>query len=119
MDAIVLNDILNKANQRQTQLLFQRGADYASNSDILGNFKRVAEICAILNVDIGSPLGCSVYMMVHKLDRLCNMHFGEERPPTLTWYDDKGNEMFLSCDSLDDLRNYTILAEAIIREGFN
>jgi len=105
-DSNWLDFIIDNANERRLGIIHQRSEEYASETDVLSNFKRVAEICSILGVNTREPFGCILYMKVHKLDRLCNMLYDRVNPtitPTIQ-------------DTLDDDRNYTDLLEALLRE---
>ncbi len=104
MDSSWLDFIIDTANERRFNIIHQRSKEYASEEDVLANFKRVAEICDILGVNVRKPSGCILYMKIHKLDRLCNMFYDKVNPtitPTIQ-------------DTLDDDRNYTDLLEAIL-----
>ena len=90
---------------RRLSLSRLKAQDYAGEEDILSNFKRVAKICETLGIDVSKPEGVAAFFIIHKLDRLWRLiRLG--LPPA--------NESLR--DTLDDLRNYADLLEAILTE---
>ncbi len=89
---------------RRLALSARKGADYA-DIDVLSNFKRVANICRWLHVEAKDPKGVTLFFIIHKLDRICNL-MKNGAPPQ--------NESLQ--DNLDDLQNYIDLLRAILAE---
>lgn len=54
-------------------LLIQKNKDYATE-DFLSNFKRMFELCKILNINTSnSPADCALFLTMLKIDRICNL----------------------------------------------
>ena len=54
-------------------LLIDKNKDYATE-DFLSNFKRVNQLCKILDIDVRrSPGDCGRFLALLKLDRWCNL----------------------------------------------
>lgn len=66
--------LLKQYQQRQEQILVRKANDYASK-DSLSNFKIQAEILKLLGVDITTPEGTCISLIVLKLIRYCNLRF--------------------------------------------
>lgn len=98
---------------RRDALSKKKRADYASESDMLINFKRIGGAARCLRIPeimaLLPPLGYSSLMEVMKLDRRLNvvLHYLEtgERP---------ANEGII--DTFDDHKNYLDISEAIVIE---
>ncbi len=81
------------------EALNSKGHDY-STDDTLSNFKRMAKLCEILNIDVQrSPADCARYLMILKVDRWCNLVGSGKKPK---------NESIK--DTVIDLHNYVDLA---------
>ena len=106
MDLATLVNLVEEANIRREDILLGRGRSYAGHDEMLGNFKRVAQICAILGVDVATPHGACIYMEVQKLDRTCNMLFRQG-----VMYREAEE---IHQDNLDDRRNYIDLLEGLL-----
>lgn len=90
------------------EILGSKGNDYADMTDILKNFKEVAEICRILNIDSRSLYGTHLFYIILKLQRLCNL---------LTVDKDPKHESIE--DTITDFRNYLALLNCSIQENNN
>ena len=86
-------------------LLKKKANDYAREADVLSNFKRISGIASILGIGITSPRGYAVFMILLKLDRICNLLFSNKTP---------SNESV--ADSIQDLIGYANLLLALILE---
>ena len=84
--------------------LGNKGHDYATE-DVLSNFKRLSKLAKLLGLDVTTPLGYSLFMVLMKLDRICNLFFRNKTPK---------NESI--SDSFRDLIGYSFLAWAIYSE---
>ena len=82
-------------------LLIEKNKDYATG-DFLSNFKRMNQLCKILDIDVRrSPGDCARFLMMLKVDRWCNLLSKEQSPQ---------NESIK--DTVLDLHNYIDLAYA-------
>lgn len=101
--------IVNESLLRRTELTKNKREDYASEQDVLSNFKRVGEAVKTLRIpDLWQEkpaLAYALFMEVMKMDRIINILLkgNKERNEPLT-------------DSWDDMKNYVDLAEAIFIE---
>lgn len=84
--------------------LTRKRNDYATE-DVLSNFKRNAKFAELLNINMTNPVGYALFMVMMKLDRVCNLLFSEKQ------VENEGLQ-----DSLIDLVGYTILAIALLEE---
>lgn len=83
----------------------KKGGDYASEGDVLQNFKRVAEINKLLGINVHTPEGYALMMIILKIDRLANLLSSGKAP---------NNESL--DDTLDDMKGYTFLLSCILKE---
>ena len=103
-DAIALQQ---KLFDRRIELRRTKGNDYASEEDCLLNFKTVAKLCDIFNVDMTKSYGVAFMYKLLKLQREANLIFNDKQPK---------NESLV--DTLLDLSNYNDLElECLIDEG--
>lgn len=91
--------------EKQMQVNKSKCHDYATD-DVLSNFKRVAEICKLWNINVHTPEGVAMFFIIHKLDRNNNLKLKKD----------------ISCESIEDtmvldLPNYIRLHNAILRES--
>jgi hypothetical protein len=84
--------------------LGDKAHDYATE-DVLANFKRLSAIAKVLGIEIDTDIGYAVFMILMKLDRICNLLFRKRSVR---------NEPL--AESFRDLIGYTILAWAIYEE---
>jgi len=84
-----------QAFKRRIELRFKKGHDYASEADCLDNFKKMARLCKILQLDVSKPYAVALFFVVHKLLRLQNLVQNNKTPE---------NESVL--DTIDDALNY-------------
>jgi len=89
--------------EERLKIRIAKSHDYASNEDILGNFKRVSKLCELLDIDVRNPFGYAQLMCVLKIDRINNLISGGKKPK---------NESIK--DSFRDLKNYIDLSEEIL-----
>lgn len=57
-----------------------KGEDYASSEDRLGNFKRIALAAKTLGVDVSTPHGYAMFMVLLKIDRINNLLNNDKTP---------------------------------------
>jgi len=84
----------------------EKSHDYATG-DVLSNFKRLAEAAGAIDIDVATPHGYALFMVLLKLDRLNNLMKNHKAPK---------NESIE--DTVIDAQNYLDLAEACYREAF-
>lgn len=92
-------------DKERLALLMRKANDYAENTDVLANFKRISLMAKILGVDITTPNGYAIFMVLMKLDRICNLIFKDKQA---------ANESIH--DSIQDLIGYANLLAALISE---
>lgn len=94
--------IFNEFTSKMSATMFSKAHDYASDDDVLSNFKEVAEAVGILPSQV-------VRVFIHtKATRLKNL-LGSGKKPM--------NESI--ADTLMDLCNYAILLEMVLKEENN
>jgi len=71
--------IINNVHSKRMDLLISKRHDYA-NEDILSNFKRVSILCGQLGIDVSTPFGANMFLVVLKLDRLMNLYRKKAKP---------------------------------------
>lgn len=85
----------------------KKSHDYSDYSDVLSNFKRVANAARNLGIFVNAPTGYALFMVLMKLDRLNNLYARNVKPE---------NESLE--DTVVDIHNYIDLAYAcLIDEG--
>lgn len=106
MDRKDFNDLQEKVLTTAQALCNRKGDDYA-DEDTLSNFKRLNQLCQILDIDPRrSPDACARFLLVLKLDRWCNLVRKGVEPLNETFY-----------DTILDLHNYIDLAYACGIDG--
>jgi hypothetical protein len=93
--------VQQKSFDRRWEIREKKAHDYATDVDVLSNFKRTSEICNLFGIDIKTPYGIAMLYAILKIDRLSNLVFRNKVAPT--------NESLL--DTIDDLKNYIDLME--------
>jgi len=106
MNRIEYEDLTYESYLRRSILSKRKSQDYANSEDVLSNFKRLAFICSDLELDVREPEGVATFFIIHKLDRLWKLIKSGATPK---------NESLQ--DTLNDLKNYADLLEAIIHEA--
>ena len=101
MRPIDLQFQMDKTTDDRMKLMWSKRHDYA-DEDALANFKRMQQICHILDINPQQSAGdCARFLMMLKIDRWCNLLKRSEEP---------ANESMR--DTLLDLHNYIDLAYA-------
>lgn len=99
MNRSKLTSIVIAIHEARVGLLLNKGADYAGE-DVLANFKRVNNLCKLLNIDPrGSSGDCARFLMMLKIDRWCNLIGKTPKNEAIE-------------DTIRDLHNYIDLAYA-------
>jgi hypothetical protein len=96
--------LFREQSSKKEAILISKGSDYAT-TDVLSNFKRLSEMSSILNLDTRTPEGYALFMVLMKLDRICNLLTSNKTP---------SNESVE--DSFNDMDNYSFLAQCILKE---
>ncbi len=73
-------EILQGFDQELIDILKKKGNDYADEGDVLDNFKRLAAAAKILNIDVTTPVGYALFMVVMKVDRITNLLSQNKQP---------------------------------------
>lgn len=97
-------DLFREQQSKKEAILLSKGSDYATE-DVLSNFKRISQLAEILKIDTTKPEGYSLFMVLMKLDRICNLLSSNKTP---------SNESVE--DSFNDLDNYSFLTQCILKE---
>lgn len=101
MNRAEFTEIFNATHTERSKLMLGKAEDYA-NTDVLANFKRMSDLCEILQINPGkTPTDCALFLMLLKIDRWCNLRNKGTSPQ---------NESVK--DTVNDLHNYIDLAYA-------
>lgn len=101
--------LLRELHKDEGEVLLSKGNDYASEGDVLKNFKEVSTICSMLGIDSRQLYGTHMFYIVLKIQRICNLLFSNKKP---------SNESIQ--DTLMDLRNYIFLLQcSLVEEKIN
>lgn len=105
-----LEKMMDKSYKDRKKLMIGKRNDYADDTDVLSNFKRVGFILDVLfdkrrpTWKVQGKYRYAVTMIILKLDRILNLI----NKTTVS------NESLI--DSFDDLKNYVDLFEALLEE---
>jgi hypothetical protein len=102
-------DLMKKSFDKRLQIRIKKGKDYAGDQDCLQNFKKVALLLKILEIDPTTSYGVAMLYSVLKLDRLCNLVFRKK-------VKNPQNEPIE--DSIDDLLNYIDLFRECLQDDY-
>ena len=71
----MFKNIVEVSQKKILELIDKKNQDYASADDIFANFKRMATVSKIIDLDIrGDPGAVIMYHCLQKLDRLWNIY---------------------------------------------
>jgi hypothetical protein len=87
--------------------LTRKAHDYATDDDVLSNFKRISKICDLMCIDARTKEGYAILMVILKIDRLCNLLFRRDGTAENEPVD----------DSFRDAAGYLVLARSIVNES--
>jgi len=90
--------LIRELDAKTLSIMSSKGKDYA-DEDVLSNFKQVSSVVNTLNINVGTPEGYAMLMIILKLSRINNLK-KDNKDPT--------NESLL--DSYEDMINYAKLA---------
>lgn len=96
---------IQSINENGLELLKSKGYDYASDGDVLKNFKEMHQLISLLGIDMAKIEGVHIFYVLLKVQRLCNLLFSGKVAK---------NESIQ--DTLIDLRNYTDLLNCTLEE---
>lgn len=65
--------LYEELHQKILVLAQKKGADYATDTDVLSNFKKVSSVIEQLEIDTTTPTGYALLMVVLKLCRIGNL----------------------------------------------
>jgi hypothetical protein len=99
--------IFNQVVADSSKVLLNKSKDYATD-DVLSNFKRLAGIAKLYNIDVSEPRQYALFMVLLKLDRIQNLLTNNKTPT---------NESVE--DSYIDGFNYLMLSYACLKEQNN
>jgi hypothetical protein len=103
-----VKDLAERMNEHRLRVFDGKSNDYATDEDALSNFKRLHQLCCILNVDTSrSAIDCGMYLFLLKVDRLNNLKMGKcvKNEPMR--------------DTIMDAHNYLDLINSLIEEEDN
>ena len=72
-------ELVGNMDKKLVDILVSKGQDYA-NIDVLSNFKRLAAASKALGIDIGTPTGYALFMVLMKIDRISNLIAQDKKP---------------------------------------
>ena len=96
---------LVQAGFEQRYKIFDKKAHDYATEDCLSNFKRMAQMCTVLKVDMTTPEGATFFYILLKLDRLANL-VNQGKTPKNESLD----------DNVNDLQNYIDLLRGLLHE---
>lgn len=97
---------VEELNRNRIAISKKKSEDYANNEDVLSNFKRMSAAAQALNLDVKTPHGYALFMVLLKLDRFNNLAKDGKKP---------NFESLL--DTVQDAHNYLDLSYACYIEG--
>lgn len=97
--------IIQEFDTKLIEVLKSKGEDYANTEDVLGNFKRLSIAATALGVNLETPRGYALFMVLLKIDRINNLLNNNKEP------NNEGIE-----DSFGDGINYLKLAYCCYKE---
>lgn len=59
-------------DKKMLDIMNSKGSDYATE-DVLSNFKRISQCAKILGINISTPDGYAMFMVLLKIDRITNL----------------------------------------------
>lgn len=66
---------MDKRYEKRKGVMEDKEHDYATEGDTFANFTRVHEMCKLLGINLQrSEVDVALFFVIHKLDRLCNLH---------------------------------------------
>lgn len=97
-------ELVKDIDNQMINVLVSKSNDYAT-VDVLSNFKRLATASKALNINVNTPSGYALFMVLLKIDRINNLITSGKTP---------SNESIE--DSFGDGINYLKLAYCLVKE---
>jgi len=95
---------------KRLEIRIKKAHDYAVDENIHRNFETMAQLIKLLNVDTTTSEGTTIFYILLKIDRLCNILFRKKG---------KVENETLEDTVAIDLPNYTdLLDEILLKRGF-
>lgn len=66
-------ETIKELDRKLLDILESKGEDYASTDDRLGNFKRLSRAAKLLGINVNTPYGYAMFMVLLKMDRINNL----------------------------------------------
>jgi hypothetical protein len=73
-------EIYEGIDKKLLEVSKSKGKDYATEKDILWNFKTISLVTKTLGIDVTTPTGYSLFMVLLKIARLTNLLNAEKTP---------------------------------------
>lgn len=97
--------LIEEMDEGMMRIIISKRADYGTE-DVLSNFKRLSEASKAINLNVNTPIGYALFMVLMKIDRINNLLTNGKIP----------NNEGIS-DSFDDGINYFKLAACLFEEN--
>lgn len=84
-------ELLKELDNNMLSLLEKKAADYAKDTDTLSNFKIVSKICELLKINVYTPEGYNMLMIILKITRISNLlekNVDAKNEPLIDSYED-------------------------------
>ena len=108
MDKKDYEEYMNGQFKKAVEMHQKKSHDYANEVDVLSNFKRLSQVAEIMNIDVQTPHGYALFMIIMKIDRINNLMQNDKTP---------NNESI--DDTILDMVVYTVLMGACIKDGLS
>lgn len=106
MNRIDINTYMEGIFKTAVETHKKKSHDYSNEIDVLSNFKRLSEVAKTMNIDVKTPQGYALFMILLKMDRINNLIENNKTP---------NNESI--DDTILDMTVYTILMGACIKDN--
>ena len=80
MNKATADELRTKWEAIRVELTARKAHDYADDTDVLSDFKKLSAACVILGINLSTPEGVSLFYMLHKLARLANLVDRQDTP---------------------------------------
>ena len=97
-------ELITEMDGKMVNIMKSKGSDYATE-DVLSNFKRISLAAKAIGIDVQSPYGYAMFMVLMKMDRINNLLSSAKVP---------SNESV--ADSFEDGINYFKLSYLCYKE---
>jgi hypothetical protein len=79
-------DLINGLNKKLSNISASKSHDYAGE-DVLSNFKSVSSAAKALEIDVTTPSGYALFMVIMKIARISNLSNSDKTPNFEGLYD--------------------------------